>query len=100
MPRSKIDFLTLYPQRKYHEPKPETFVWSTTGYHVMGDIINTDKELAVIYNETAQYYIGYWSDHPSLLNVIFPKQSTTLLSEDEYPNLKRASWLYDNHKTL
>lgn len=61
----------------------DRFMIATKALHAMGDISRDNPDLAVIYDETDDAYIGEWVTGFGFVNVHFPKATTRELTDDE-----------------
>lgn len=62
---------------------PDRFLMATTAVHVFRDISRAEPDLAVIYGEDGDDWIGEWVTGFGLINVRFPKSTTRELTEAE-----------------
>ena len=57
---------------------------ATKAYHQLGDISRDKPDLCVISNETPDFYVGNWSEGYGFFNVLFPKETTKDLTDEEF----------------
>jgi len=107
MPKTKTDFSSLHPHRKYKPDDNEPgHLASKEGHHVMGDIQHDDWQLCEAYNEVEGFYIGTWVAYSEVKNVLFPKSNTRVLTKEEISFLKESvtiktpEWIYNDSKNL
>lgn len=66
---------------------------ATKAYHQLGDISSDEYDLCCVYNETPDYYVGQWVFGYGFFDVLFPKNTTRPLTEEEikqYDGMKMA----------
>lgn len=56
---------------------------ATKAYHQLGDISSDGPDICFIYNETKDFYIGNWIFGFGFFDVLYPKETTRTLTEEE-----------------
>lgn len=64
-------------------PTTDRFMMATAAHHAFGDISRDEPDLAVIYGEDEDAYLGQWVTGFGFLNVRFPKATTRELTGEE-----------------
>jgi len=95
----KIYLLEIDSKKDFE--KPFNMI-ATKAYHQLGDISrdlteedleeDLEENLSYISSETKNYYIGMWLTGFGFINVLFPKESTRDLTEEEFKKLNKFSY--------
>jgi hypothetical protein len=64
-------------------PIKSRYMMATTAYHQLNNLSRKTPDLCHISAETDEYYIGMWKFGIGFFNVLFPKNTTRPLTEDE-----------------
>lgn len=61
------------------------YMMATRAFHLLGDISSDEPDLCHIYGitENGFYYVGMWELGYGFFNVLFPKETTRPLTDDE-----------------
>lgn len=59
------------------------YMMATKAYHLLGDISRNKDDLCYISWETEDYYIGNWVTGFGFIEVLYPKETTRLLTKEE-----------------
>lgn len=57
---------------------------ATKAHHQLGDLSRDVPELCSISNETPDYYVGSWVEGFGFFGVLFPKETTRDLTQEEF----------------
>lgn len=60
----------------------------TTAYHQLGDISSDVYDWFYAHSETLDYYVGQWVTGLGFVNVVYPKNTTRELTDDELKHFK------------
>lgn len=74
---------TEEPERTLTAVEDDRYMMATTAIHTLGDISRDEPDLARIYGEDGDDYIGQWVAGYGYVNVRFPKASTRPLNAKE-----------------
>ena len=55
----------------------------TKAYHQLGDLSRDEFDLCSINNETPDYWVGSWVEGFGFFHVLFPKETTRDLTDEE-----------------
>ena len=72
--------------KKFIHPDDEIYfhMMATKAYHQLGEISREKPDLCVIINETPNFYVGNWSEGYGFFHVLFPKETTRDLTDEEF----------------
>lgn len=73
------------------------YMMATRASHVLGDLSRDKPALAIILQETDTDFIGEWAEGIGFVNVVFPKDTTRPLTDDE---LRQYGAMYLNGQRL
>lgn len=62
---------------------PDHYMMATAATHHVGDISRDEPDLAVIYGEHDDHWIGEWAAGLGFINARFPKETTRELTDAE-----------------
>lgn len=65
------------------EPDDDRFMMATAAHHHCGDLSRNQPDLAIIYGEGEDHYVGEWATGLGYVNVRFPKSTTRELTDEE-----------------
>lgn len=63
------------------------FKMATEAYHLMGDISRPKKNLCKVYTEDKDNFYGHWIEGLGFIEVRFPKETTSELTEKDKEKL-------------
>jgi len=64
---------------------------ATEAYHLLGDISRNEADLCIVSKETDEYFVGNWVTGLGFFNVLFPKETTRELTEEEVNEFEQLS---------
>ena len=67
----------------YKEYDEGRVMWGTKAIHKLGDISSSFPDYCWVHGEDGDDYVGHWLTGFGLINVHFPKDTTTELTEEE-----------------
>jgi len=63
--------------------KMNKYMMATTAIHKLGDISRDEIDICYVHNETTTHYIGSWVTGLGFVEVLFPKETTRDLTNEE-----------------
>lgn len=84
---TKIEQQTEVSKRRPHNGK---YMMGTKAYHQLGDISRDNYDLFYTNEETDQYYVGAWTTGFGFFNVLFPKETSRELTQEEIEKFSKT----------
>lgn len=79
-PKTPQGHKAIINQAEIIEPK---YMMGTDAYHQLGPISRNEYNLCSVSKQTDDYYIGSWVTGFGFFDILFPKSTTRLLTEEE-----------------
>jgi hypothetical protein len=75
---------------KAEEIKPK-YLMGTKAFHQLGDLSRPDYDLFSATGETENYWVGMWTFGYGFFNVLFPKETSRELTQEEIEKYNNSS---------